>query len=452
MEEFLLIALILSLMLLLFSGYPVALVLIGVSVIFAAVAIGLDLMPVQMLSLFPLRMIGTFSENLLYPAVPPLIFMGVALEKSGLARDLFVSIAYFLKNLPGGLMVAVLLLGVVLAPAAGLIGASVAMLALAALPTMLTYGYSPKNATASVAAAGTAGIIIPPGIILFFLADLLEVPILGTFSGVLFPVGLLLLVYATYFVILALIQKNRKEILIEGLPEGPIDWSIFLASKLMLPIVLIGLVLGSIVSGWATPTQAGSIGAAGAFVLMILNRSISWALMHEVVVETGLITAMVFFVIIGANAFSFMFRILGGDDHLPNFLSLLQLGDWGSLMFILGVIFVLGFFIDWIEIVLITLPIFYPVISDFDFSAHVGDPLLTRVWIAVAIAIVLQTSFLTPPFGFALFFLRGSAPPEVQMVDIYRGAAPLVGIQIAVLAAVLMFPVLAIELPSMLLD
>ncbi len=452
MEELLLIVLILSLMLLLFSGYPVALVLIGVSVIFSAVAVSLDLMTVQMLSLFPLRMIGMFSENLLYPAVPPLIFMGVALERSGLARDLFVSIAYFLRNVPGGLMVAVLLLGVVLAPAAGLIGASVAMLALAALPTLLTYGYSPRSSTAAVAAAGTAGIIIPPGIMLFFLADLLEVPIVGTFSGVLFPVGLLLLAYATFFVVSAVFQRNRKNILVEGLPDGFIDRAIFLVSKLVLPVVLIGLVLGSIISGWATPTQAGSIGAAGAFVLMTINRSVTWARMHEVVVETGLITAMVFFVIIGANAFSFMFRILGGDDHLPNFLSLLQLGDWGSLMFILGVIIVLGFFIDWIEIVLITLPIFYPVISDFDFSSHVGDPLLTRIWIAVAIAIVLQTSFLTPPFGFALFFLRGSAPPEVQMAEIYRGAVPLVLIQIAILAAVLTFPVLAIELPSTLLN
>jgi TRAP-type mannitol/chloroaromatic compound transport system permease large subunit len=215
MEVLLPVALILSLMLLLFSGYPVALVLIGVSVIFSAIAIILDLMTVQMLSLFPLRIIGTFSENLLYPAVPPLIFMGVALEKSGLARDLFVSIAHFLRNVPGGLMVAVLLLGVVLAPAAGLIGASVAMLALAALPTMLSCGYDVKNATASVAAAGTAGIIIPPGIMLFFLADLLEVPIVGMFTGVLLPVGLLLLTYAAYFVISALVQQDRKEVSIE---------------------------------------------------------------------------------------------------------------------------------------------------------------------------------------------------------------------------------------------
>ena len=452
MESLLPIALILSLMLLLFSGYPVALVLIGVSVTFSAIAIALDLMTVQMLSLFPLRIIGTFSENLLYPAVPPLIFMGVALEKSGLARDLFVSIAYFLRNIPGGLMVAVLLLGVVLAPAAGLIGASVAMLALAALPTMLDYGYGAKTATASIAAAGTAGIIIPPGIMLFFLADLLEVPIVGTFTGVLFPVGLLLLAYAAYFVVLALVQKDRREISIEGLPGNLIDRSVFFVSKLVLPVVLIGIVLGTIVSGLATPTQAGSIGAAGAFVLMTINGSVTWARMHEVVMETGMITVMVFFVIIGANAFSFIFRVLGGDDLLPNLLTVLSLGDWGSLMFILGVIFVLGFFIDWIEIVLITLPIFHPVIAGFDFSTHVGGPLLTRVWIAVAIAIVLQTSFLTPPFGFALFFLRGSAPPSVHMADIYRGAVPLVAIQITVLAAVLLLPLLATELPAMLLD
>lgn len=452
MDTLLPVSLIVCLMLLLFSGYPVALVLIGTSAIFSVVAISLDLMSFKMLSLFPLRMIGMFSENLIYPAVAPLIFMGVALEKSGIARDLFIGISHLLKRMPGGLLVAVLLLGVLLAPAAGLIGASVAMLSLAALPTLLSQGYKPSIASSSVAAAGTAGIIIPPGIMLFFLADLLELPIAATFTSVLYPVALLLLSYAVFFVATALLGRDQVRKLDLKTSEKFTSNSLLVLSKLLAPVLLIGTVLGSIISGWATPTQAGSIGAAGAFILMIVTRSFSWSRMQEVVFETGMITAMVFFVIIGANTFSFVLRILGGDELLPNLLSWLQLGDWGSLLFILGIIFILGFFIDWIEIVLITLPIFYPVISDFDFSAYVGNPLLTRVWIATAIGIVLQTSFLTPPFGFALFFLRGSAPPSVRLTDIYRGAVPLVVIQLTVLAAVLAFPVLATQLPQQVLN
>ncbi len=448
METVLLTALIVSLLVLLFSGYPVALVLIGVSVVFATIAIFLDIIAFQMIMLFPLRTFQIFSQNLIYPAVPALIFMGVALEKSGLARDLFVAIAYTTRHLPGGLMVSVLLLGVVLAPAAGLIGASVAMLALAALPTMLHYGCDVRSSTASVAAAGTAGIIIPPGIMLFFLADQLEVPIIATFTGVLYPVGLLLLLYAAYFVVSSIVRKERRVVIVDGMPNGFWLKGAFFVRKLILPVALILLVLGSIVFAWATPTQAGSVGAGGAFLLMVLNRSMSLSKLRDVLVETGFITSMVFFVIIGANAFSLLFRILGGDDSLINVLDALQLGDWGSLIFILVVIFVLGFFIDWIEIVLITLPIFLPVIRGFDFGLFVGDPLMTRTWIAVAIGIVLQTSFLTPPFGFALFFLRGSAPPEVRMIDIYRGAIPLVAIQILTLIAVLSLPFLATRIPS----
>lgn len=448
METFLPASLVCVLLILLFSGYPVAFVLIGVTMAYTGVALYLDLMHVQMLSIFPARMMGVFAENLLLPAVAPFLFMGIALEKSGIAKDLFLSIAYLLRRLPGNMTLAVLFLGVILAPAAGLIGASVAMLSLAAIPSMLALNMNKREATASVAVAGTIGTIIPPGIMLFFLADMLDTTIVGTFGGVLYPVGLLLAGYSIFFVAKGALGGPSRVITKEMMTEGSRAIFTTIVQKLVLPVFLIILVLGAIISGWATPTQAASVGAGGAFILMAINRSLSWKSLGEVLLETGYTTAMVFFVIIAANAFSFIFRILGGDQLIPDLLTWLQVGDWGTLFFILFVIFILGFFIDWIEIVVITLPIFLPVIANLDFSEHAGDPLMTRIWIAVLVAVVLQTSFLTPPFGFALFFLRGTTPKEIRMVDIYKGILPLVGIQILIVIALLRFPILSTSIPA----
>ena len=220
----------------------------------------------------------------------------------------------------------------------------------------------------------------------------------------------------------------------------------------MGPVAVIGCVLVPIATGFATPSQAGSLGAAAAILLMIATATLSWGRLKEVLVETAHVTAMVFFVIIAANAFSFIFRVLDGDQMIARFLIGLGLDDWGQLIFVLGVIFVLGFFIDWLEIILITLPIFVPILEKLDFAAHGGSPIQVKVWIGTAIAFVLQTSFLTPPFGFALFFLRGSAPPEVKMASIYRGIVPIVALQLLVIALVLLFPWLATYLPSKVID
>ncbi len=448
METLLPASLVCLLLILLFSGYPVALVLIGVSMAYTGLALYLDLMHLQMLSIFPARMMGIFAENLLLPAVAPFLFMGIALERSGIAKDLFLSVAYLLRRLPGNMTLAVLFMGVILAPAAGLIGASVAMLSLAAIPSMLALNVDKRQATASVAVAGTIGTIIPPGIMLFFLADMLDTTIVGTFGGVLYPVGLLLAGYCIYFVAKGALGGSSQVITKEMMTEGSRAIFTTIVQKLILPVFLIIMVLGAIISGWATPTQAASVGAGGAFLLMAINRSLSWKNLGHVLLETGYTTAMVFFVIIAANAFSFVFRILGGDQLIPDLLTWLQVGDWGSLFFILFVIFVLGFFIDWIEIVVITLPIFLPVIANLDFSGHVGDPLMTRIWIAVLVAVVLQTSFLTPPFGFALFFLRGTTPKEIRMADIYKGILPLVAIQIIMVIVLLAYPILSTSIPA----
>lgn len=440
---------IVSLLLLLFSGYPVAMVLLGVTMVFTVIALLLGFMTPPMLRIFSARTYGLFAENLLLPAVAPLLFMGIAFQRSGIAKEMFLSIATLLRRVPGNTYLAVLLMGVLLAPAAGLVGAAVAMLSMATIPSMLAMGKSKRLTTASVAVAGTVGTIVPPGIMLFFLADLMSTTILGAFGGILFPLLLLLSLYSVYFVLSGHFEP-RLEAPIGGF-GGEVSLLV-LATKLVLPILLIVLVLGSIVMGWATPTQSASIGAAGAFLLMLLNRSLTRARLREVLIEAGLTTAMVFFVIIAANAFSLVLRLLGGDELFPNFLEWLSLGDWGALIFILATIFVLGFFIDWIEIVVITLPIFAPVIAGMDFSEHVGNPLMTRIWILTAIAIVLQTSFLTPPFGFALFFLRGTTSSSVSMGDIYKGAYPLVLIQLSVIVLILVLPDLSTKLPLYLIN
>ncbi len=440
-----------ALALLLFSGYPVALVLAGVGFLFALLGWLVGEIPAVAFLNIPLRVWGSISGSLIYPAVPMLLFMGLALEKSGVAREMLLCMRVLLRRVPGSLAVGVTILGVLLAPAAGLIGASVATLALVALPTMLEQGYRPSLAAGSVAAAGTLGIILPPGIMLFFLAQLLGVPMGSLFLSTLAPGLLLAALFIVYYMAKAHFDPGAApgfDSEQESLP-GNLLW--YVIRSLALPVLLIATVLGSIIAGWATPTQSGAVGAAGGIVLMLVNGSFSFKRLNEVVIGTTLTTSMVFFIVISATVFSYPFRYLGGDEVVIEALSGAGLNDWGILLLILGIIFVLGFFIDWIEITVITLPIFYPILDGLDFSTYVGSPELALVWVAVLIALVLQTSFLTPPFGFALFFVKGAAPPDVQLADVYRGIVPLVIIQLLGLALVLALPALAVGLPRLVL-
>jgi tripartite ATP-independent transporter DctM subunit len=438
---------IVALALLLFSGYPVALVLAGVGVGFGLLGYFLGQFPLIAYFNVPLRVYATLGESLIYPAVPMLLFMGIALEKSGIGRELLLCLQVLLRRVPANQAVAVTLIGIVIAPSAGLVGASVATLAFLALPTMLERGYSPSFAAGAVAAAGTLGIVLPPAIMLFFLADLLGVKIAYVFLSTVVPGFMLAILYLVYYVSAAIIDP-RIAPPPSNLPARRAGELAFYAARSMaLPVLLIGLVLGAIISGWATPTQSASVGAAGAILLTLLNRSFSWRLMHEVVVSTATLTAMVFFVVAAATVFSYTFRYFGGDTLILEMLRSLGLGDWSMLLTVLAIIFVLGFFIDWIEIALITLPIFHPLLQALDFSAHVGSKELASIWITVLIALNLQTSFLTPPFGFALFFLKGSAPPGVTLAHIYRGVVPVVAIQILGIALVMAMPWLATWLP-----
>ncbi|MCC8430118.1 TRAP transporter large permease subunit [Reyranella aquatilis] len=434
---------ILALALLLFSGYPVALVLIGVALGFGLIGYTLDQFPLIALFNIPLRIYSTLAENLIYPAVPMLLFMGIALERSGIGRELLLCLQVLLRRVPASQVVAVTVIGIILAPSAGLVGASVATLAYLALPTMLESGYKASFATGSIAAAGTLGLILPPAIMLFFLADELGVLISQMFLSTIVPGLVLVVLYVAYYIGAALLDPRIAPPLAAVPVRSTLRFALYVARSLALPVLLIAMVLGSVIAGLATPTQSACVGAAGAILLMLLNRSLSLRAMHEIVQRTALMTAMVFFIALAATVFSYVFRYFSGDTLVLELLRGLGFGDWGMLLTMLAIIFVLGFFIDWIEIALITLPIFEPVLKALDFSTYVGSPQLALVWIAALIALTLQTSFLTPPFGFALFFLKGASPPSVALRDIYRGIVPIVAIQLLGIALVLVLPGLA---------
>ncbi len=287
-------------------------------------------------------------------------------------------------------------------------------LALIALPTMLAQGYRPSLA------AGTVGIILPPAVMLFFLAGQFGVSIGHMFLATLLPGAVLVGLYLVYYVATGVLDPPRRGVEAEARPESLGQWLGFLTRGLVLPVGLVSLVLGSIIFGWATPPQSGAIGAAGGLLLMVVNRRFSRRLLLEVVETTVLMVAMVFFIIIAAVVFSYPFRYFGGDEVIANALAGLDIGAWGTLVLVVSFIFVLGFFIDWIEITVITLPLFAPVLAGLDFSGHKGEGKVQMLWMATLVALTLQTSFLTPPFGFALFFLKGAAPPVLPQG---RGAA-----------------------------
>lgn len=435
----------LALVALLFTGFPVGGVLAGVGVGFALIGIVIDEFPIPTLFLVPYKIYESVGENLVYPAVPMLLFMGVALEISGAARELLLCLTRLLGRIPGSMCIAVIVIGLLLAPMAGVIGASVATIAVAAMPTMLAQRYRPEIASAAIAAAGTLGVIAPPAIMLFFLSDAIGVTVANMFLAPIAPVLGLAFAFIAFFVLSDFVWK--RPVLDEPTAETSGAIFLYLIRGFVLPVGLIALVLGSIIAGWVAPSEAASVGAVGAALLIFLYRGFRPSLLREALFRTMLLTGMVFFVVMGASIFSLVFRFYGGDDIAVDLFDALDIGDFGVLLVVLAILFVLGFFIDWIEIVLVSLPILYPAISQLDFGWYVGSAGLSKVWIGALIALVLQTSFLTPPFGFALFFLKGSAPPSVRMVDIYRGVFPLVLIQLAMIAAVLLYPAIVTTIP-----
>jgi tripartite ATP-independent transporter DctM subunit len=443
------ILMLVTLAVLLFGGFPVGGILAGVAIGFALIGVLIDEFPLPSLFLIPYRIYSSIGENLIYPAVPMLLFMGVALETSGAARELLLCLQRLLARVPGNMCVAVILIGLLLAPMAGVIGASVATITLVALPTMLDQRYRPEIATGAIAAAGTLGVIAPPAIMLFFLSDALELTIAKMFLAPIVPILMMALAFICYFIVADLIWRRPPAKALTEDNGGSL--LIYLIRSLVLPVGLIALVLGSIIAGWVAPSESAAVGAVGAAALIFLYRGFNLALLKEALMKTMTITAMVFFVVMGASVFSLVFRFYGGDDIAIGLFDGVAISDFGILATILLILFVLGFFIDWIEITLVSLPILYPVIKTLDFAEYVGSTSLAKLWIGALIAIVLQTSFLTPPFGFALFFLKGSAPPEIRMAAIYRGVLPLVAIQLLAIGLIMALPVIVTWLPTVVL-
>jgi len=436
----------LTLVVLMFSGYPVGLVLGGVGLAFGLIGIAMgEFLPVQFFAIVP-RMYAGAGANLLLVAVPMFIFMGNMMERTGLAADLLETLQLLLRRAPGGLALSVVALGTVLAAMTGIIGASVIMITTLALPTMLARGFAPSLATGTIAASGTLGILIPPSIMLVVMADLIGASVGSLFLAAILPGLLLAALYSMYVIGIAVVRPELAPPPDREAP-GAGAMALLVLRTLAPTVFLVGLVLGSIFMGWASVTEASGVGAFGAILLAAAYRQLSLATLWEALDRTLRTVGMVFLVILGATTFSFVFRSLGGDDFVRELIQSTGADRWTILIMFMAAFFVLGFFFDWTEIVLIVLPVVLPALALLDFADHVGSRRDVIVWFAMLIALNLQTSFLTPPFGFALFYLKGAAPPSVGIGAIYRGIVPFVLIQLLALAAVIVFPQLALWLP-----
>ncbi|QRF69175.1 TRAP transporter large permease [Ponticoccus alexandrii] len=445
----------------LFLGFPVGLTLGGLALLFTVAGIGLDLMSVNELFLYADRLWQTAAVNQVLVAVPAFVFMGIMLEKSRVAAELLRALQLILAKVPGGLGLAVTLLGTIMAATTGIIGASVVMLTMMALPAMLDAGYDKRLASGTVASSATLGILIPPSIMLVMMADLMAIPVGDLFLAAVVPGLLLAGLYCVYIIVIGIFKPQRAPRIARASDEiGAANIVRLMLKGFVPPVILITLVLGSIFAGWATPTEAAGIGAFGAMLLAFFNKRLTGRILNDVCVETASISAMIFLIMAGATAFSYTFRALYGEDLILDFISWMDLSHWGFLILLMALIFFLGFFFDWLEITLIVLPVFAPVVASMasEFAPALGIeglPIADQraqmlFWFAVIVAVNLQTSFLTPPFGFALFFLKGSAPPEVKITDIYKGIIPFVAIQLVGLALVIAFPQIALSLPRLL--
>lgn len=439
------LAMVASLIAGIFTGYPVAFVLAGVGVIFTFIG---DV-PLSYLGIVVNRIFSGVLSNWLLLAVPLFVFMGLMLEKAGTAKSLLLSLEKLFAGMRGGLAVSVALLGVIMAAATGIIGASVVMLGLMALPVMLQQGYSKTLAAGTVAASGTLGILIPPSIMLVLVGDILQIPVGDLFLAALLPGVVLGGLYVAFILITALVSP-------ESAPPGALGSDeelpvlLQVLRDLIAPVLLIAGVLGSIMAGYATPTEAAGIGAFGAVLLAALARRLTVQNFRESVEGTAVTSAMIIFVAIGATCFSAIFKRLGGDDMIEDAVYAIGAGPYGTLAVLMLLIFVLGFFLEWIEISYVVLPLFAPIVAALDFG-HGFTSQQTLVWFAILVAINLQTSFLTPPFGYALFYLKGIAPPGLSMGDIYRSILPFVALQLIGLGLAVTFPGLVTWLPRVLI-
>jgi len=431
--EFLPIIFFIVILFLLLTGYPVAFTLGGASVVFGFFVFGFDF-----LNLLPLRIWGIMSNYVLI-AVPLFIFMGVMLEKSGLAEELLETMALLFGKRKGGLAISVLVVGAMLGASTGIVGATVVTMGVLSLPVMLKRGYKTETASGIIMASGTLGQIIPPSIILVLLGSVLNVPVGDLFIAAIIPGSLLVLLFFLWIVTLTFIKPKSVPAMpaleLEKFAGAGKAKKIFTA--FLLPFLLVLAVLGSIFAGIASPTEAAAVGALGALVLTIARGKFNFNSLKEAMVRTTTITSMAFMILVGAAAFGLVFRGMGGDRYLSELILSSNMEPHHFLIIVMLVIFIAGFFIDFIEITFIIVPVVAPIFMQM----HID-----LLWIGILIAMNLQTSFLTPPFGFSIFYLKGVAPPEVTTAQLYRGILPYVIIQLITLMLIIIFPEIVLAL------
>ncbi|MGF1756600.1 TRAP transporter large permease subunit [Photobacterium sagamiensis] len=437
-------------------GYPVAFSLAGSALIFAAIGYYTETFDPVFLEAIPNRIQGILSNQLLI-AIPLFVFMGVMLEKSKIAEQLLDTMGQVFGSMPGGLGLSVTFVGMLLAASTGIVGATVVTMGLLSLPTMMRRGYCAEVATGTICASGTLGQIIPPSIVLILLGDVVSssyqqaqldqgifapdsVTVGDLFLGALIPGFILVGLYSLYLIVLAVISPEKVPPIPEQERKTSTELWMQVLTVLIPPILLIVLVLGSILGGIATPTEAASVGSVGAILLAWFKRTFSLNILRQVMRSTTEVTTMVFMILIGASVFSLVFRGFGGDDLVRDFLTNLPSGVFGAVLLVMIVMFLLGFFLDFIEIIFVVIPIVGPILLSMDI-----DP----IWLGIMIALNLQTSFLTPPFGFSLFYLRGVAPDSISTQQIYRGVMPFIVIQLFVIGMLAYWPALATWLPNM---
>ena len=432
-----------------FCGFPVAFVMGGLALVFAVLGWMLDIFPMLQISNIVLRMWGNVAIDPILVSIPMFIFMGSILERSGSAKDMLGAMEVMLKRVPGALAVAVMAMGTILAAPMGVVGAAVVTLSVIALPQMLASGYDKQLAVGTISSAGTLGILLPPAIMLVVMAEMLAVSAGTLFAAAVMPGLLLSGLYLVYIIILALVRPDKAPKLPKG--HGPQNWREFWVAmwKGLFPMTaLLFIVLGSIFAGWATPTESAGVGVAGSMFIAWLNRQMSWKMMNDSIRNACRANGLVFMIFLGATGFAYVFRVLGGDDLMISTLAKLGIETkWEMLAFVMVLIFLLGFPFEWIEICLIVLPIFGPILGKYDFSDHLGEKYYFMAWFGTLVAVNLQTSFMTPPFGATLFYMKGTAPPGITMSDIYSGMYPFVGLQILGLLLCIWFPEIALWLP-----
>ena len=443
-NEILALAMFLAFIGLVFTGFPIAWILAGLAVLFTALAIVFEVdfgIPIGVdwaYASISVERIWNVMENWVMVALPMFVFMGLMLDRSGVANRLMTSFARLFGRVGGGLAVSIALIGVLLAATTGIIGASVVLLALLGLPVMLREGYDKSLAAGTVCAVGTLGILIPPSIMLVLMADRMAMSVGDLFLGAVFPGLLLSSLYVLYLLGYGWLKPAAAP---PARDVAPLDWAALraLAIAILPPAALILAVLGSIFLGVATPTEAAGVGAAGALLLAAMNSALNRGMLTEVVRETTKTTAFIFGILIGATAYSLVLRGLGGDALIERTLLDLPFGPTGIIVTILLATFLLGFFLDWIELTLIILPLVSPVVAQLGFDA---------VWFTVLFAVCLQTSFLTPPVGFAIFYLKGVAPPGVDAPTIYKGVVPFIVLQLLGLVLIFNWQALVTWLPA----